>query len=777
MQKLRIIIYRLAELICLVSCKLRPILKKTTCRVSFYGLSSEFLRAIERVFTDYRASFYGLSSEFLRAGMTVFTSRATCRESHDNREPSGAVAFKKDKQPEVIIPLRSVIYIIICFMCCACGGYDKSIKRGNAAMALGEYAEAAGQYKKAYSRIPPKEKAVRGKVAYQLGDAYRRYGNVARAVGAFRNAQRYHYTDTFTLLHLGDLLSAQGDYKGAEKAYTAYLDSFPESPEALRGLLSCQSANDLKQKGSAYTVSLFSLFNGSRSDYSPAYMGNDAQQLYFTSTRQQAAGDVSGITAMKNGDIFFSKKDEKGKWKAVEALEGDVNTDYDEGACSFTPDGKTMYLTVCRTDPQYPRMAEIWTSQRTDAKWSKPEQLKITGDTLSSYAHPAPSPDGKWLYFTSDMPGGQGGLDIWRVEITGKHGVGVLENLGPDINTSGNECFPTVRPNGDLYFSSNGRTDNLGGLDFYCAKEDTVSQRWSVSHLPYPMNSNGDDFGITFEGLHNRGFFSSSRSTGGRGWDKIYAFSYPEVLQTVKGWVYEQDGYELPEAVVYMVGSDGTNEKVSVLSDGSFEKPLKPGVSYLFLATCKNYLNVRNELKADTAEIEKQHVLQFPLPGIGFPVLVRNVFYEFDKADLTANSCEALDRLTNMLKENPHVTIELAAHCDYRGNDQYNLNLSQRRAESVVKYLTEHGIAADRLTAVGYGEQMPKIVNKKLTETYPFLHEGDTLTIPYILKLPLDQQEVCNALNRRTEFRVLRTTYGLFDEHGNFRPEALKRDD
>lgn len=670
-----------------------------------------------------------------------------------------------------------IIYAIIALLLCSCGSAEKSLRRGDAALALGEYAEAAGQYKQAYGRTPPKNKALRGRIAYKMGDAYRRYGNIARATGAFRNAERYRYTDTLTCYYLGEMLRLQGDYKGAEKAYMAYLDSFPGFLPAQRGLQACRGAEAIKQEGSAYTVKLFSAFNGTRSDYCPAFMGSDVSQVYFTSTRQQSLGDISGITAMKNGDIYFSRKDEKGKWKPVEPLEGDVNTDYDEGACSITPDGKTMYLTVCRTDPQYPRMAEIWSSQRGDAKWSKPAQLNITRDTLSSYAHPAPSPDGEWLYFTSDMPGGSGGLDIWRIQIKGDHGFGILENLGEDINSPGNECFPAFRPNGELYFSSDGRPDGMGGLDLYRAMEDTVSGHWTVVHLPAPMNSFADDFGITFEGLHNRGFFSSGRSTGGRGWDKIYEFSFPEVLQTVKGWVYEQDGYELPEAVVYMVGSDGTNEKLSVLSDGSFEKPLKPGISYLFLATCKGFLNVRNELRADTLEVEKQHVLQFPLPSISVPVLVRNVFYEFDKADLTENSRAALDRLTAMLKENPNVTIELAAHCDYRGNDDYNLRLSQRRAESVVRYLTEHGIAADRLTAKGYGEQVPKIVNKKLTETYPFLHEGDTLSTPYLLKLPADQQEVCNALNRRTEFRVLRTTYGLFDEHGNFRPEALKRED
>lgn len=669
------------------------------------------------------------------------------------------------------------LYLLPLCLLAACGSVEKSLKRGDAALSLGEYAEAAGQYKSAYARISPKDKALRGKVAYQMADAYRRYGNTARALGAYRNAARYKYTDTLTHYYIGEMLRLQGDYKGAEKAYQAYLDSFPDYAPAERGLQDCLSAPLLKKAGSAYTVKLFPLLNGTRSDYSPAYMGTEAAQLYFSTTRAKVKGDLSGITAMKNGDIFFTKKDEKGRWVAAEPVEGEVNTEEDEGACSFSADGKTMYLTVCRTDPQYPRMAEIWTANRTDAKWSKPTQLVITADSLSSYAHPAASADGRWLYFTSDMPGGQGGLDIWRIEMKGEHGLGALENLGPEVNTPGNECFPALRPDGELYFSSDGRTPNMGGLDLYRAKEDTLAHHWQVVHLPAPMNSQGDDFGITFEGLHNRGFFSSNRTTGGRGWDKIFEFSYPEVLQTVKGWVYEQDGYELPAAVVYMVGSDGTNEKVSVLSDGSFERPLKPGVSYLFLATCQGYLNVRNELRADTAEVEKQAVLQFPLPSVSVPVLVRNVFYEFDKADLTDNSCEALDRLVAMLKENPNVTIELAAHCDYRGNDDYNLRLSQRRAESVVRYLTAHGIEADRLTAKGYGEQVPKVVNKKLTEAYPFLHEGDTLSIPYIMKLPEAEQEVCNALNRRTEFRVLRTTYGLFDEQGNLKPEALRRRD
>ncbi|MCI6251011.1 MAG: OmpA family protein [Bacteroidales bacterium] len=674
----------------------------------------------------------------------------------------------------------SPLYILLIFiLLSACGTPERSIKRGDAAMAIGEYCEAAAQYKKGYSRIPPTDRKRRGEVAYKMGDAFRRYGNTARALGAFRNAARYGQNDTLTQFYIGELLRMQGDYRGAEKAYQTYLDSFPSDERARQMLQSLSEATGIKERGSAYTVKMETMFSGSRSDYAPAYNGDEATTLYFSTTRPAVTGsDLSGITGMKPGDIYMVRKDEKGKWKSPEPVEGGLNTENDEGATAFSSDGKTMYLTVCRTDPQYPRMAEIWTSQRADAGWGKPAALKITADTLSSYAHPAPSPDGRWLYFTSDMPGGYGGTDLWRARMDA-HGVGSIENLGPEINTEGNECFPAFRPSGELYFSSDGRTPSLGGLDLYRAKQDTITEHWTVVHLPAPMNSPADDFGITFEGWHNRGYFSSNRSTGGRGWDKIYSFSYPEVLQTVKGWVYEQDGYELPEALVYIVGNDGTNEKLSVKSDGSFEMAVTPGVDYLLLATCKGYLNFRNNLHADSLEVEHQHVLQFPLPSINVPVLVRNVFYEFDKADLTPESTAALDRLTNMLKENPNVTIELAAHCDYRGNDDYNLRLSQRRAESVVRYLTEHGIEAERLTAKGYGETVPKIVNKKLLETYPFLHEGDTLTVPYILALPADQQEVCNALNRRTEFRVLRTTYGLFDEHGNLllKPEGKKEEE
>jgi outer membrane protein OmpA-like peptidoglycan-associated protein len=357
------------------------------------------------------------------------------------------------------------------------------------------------------------------------------------------------------------------------------------------------------------------------------------------------------------------------------------------------------------------------------------------------------------------MPGGVGGYDIWRVRLT-TTGVGGVENLGEPINTPGDEMFPTFRPNGDLYFSSNGH-ETLGGLDIYIAKPD--STQWHLEHPGYPLNSQGDDFGMTFEGLKNQGFFSSNRGDG-KGWDHIYSFYNPEIVQTVKGWVYEAEGYELTAAQVYMVGNDGTNMKLSVKGDGSFEQVIKPGVDYVFLGTCKGFLNHQEQLRVEPVTKSEEYVLQFPLASITAPVMIDNIFYDFDKATLRPESTEALDKLVTLLNENPNVTIELSAHCDYKGSAEYNKRLAQRRAESVVNYLVEHGIAADRLTPVGYGKEKPKKIRKKLTEKYPFLKENDILTEEYIKTMKPEEQEICNQLNRRTEFIVLRTTYGLFDK-------------
>ena len=670
------------------------------------------------------------------------------------------------KQQVHLLSIFSIVFFALTVLV-SCGA-ERNLKRGEKHLALGEYFNAANEFKQAYQKTPPKERERRGQIALKMALCYDKTLQTGKAVAAYRNVIRYKQDNIEEHLALARQLMKEGSYAAAEAEFKLVLDSLPNNTLAKEGLIAAKNAPRIKEEGSRYNVKKMDIFNSRRAEYSPMLYGDSYDQLYFTSTRNEAMGDeISGITGTKAGDLFYSEKDDKGKWSKPEAVNGGINTNYDEGTCCFSPDGREMYLTQCATSPSYPRYAQIVKSDRSDAAWGKTTPITLTADSLSSFAHPAISPNGEWLYFTSDMPGGKGGLDIWRVRIT-PSGFGGVENLGEPINTAGDEEFPTFRPNGDLYFSSNGHS-GLGGLDIFIAKVGK-DRRYHLSHPGYPLNSQGDDFGMTFEGPYNRGFFSSNRGDG-RGWDHIYSFENPEIIQTVKGWVYEIDGYELPAAQVYCIGDDGTNERITLRSDGSFTKILSPGVTYLFMATCKGYLNHQEEVKAISAPKEStDSTLQFALANISAPTLIDNIFYDFNKATLRDSSRTALDHLVGLLKENGNITIELSAHCDYIGSAEYNKRLSQRRAEAVVAYLIQNGIAADRLTPVGYGKEKPKTIKKKLTEKYNWLKEGDMLTPEFIQNLKdKSKQEICNQLNRRTEFTVLRTTYGMFDKDGKLK--------
>lgn len=652
--------------------------------------------------------------------------------------------------------LLQAIFLVAC-------SSEKAIKKGDQLAAVLEYHEAAKEYKKAYRKISPKERSKRAEVAWKMAECYRKGNNPARAAAAYQNAVRYGYPDSTAILYLASAQLQNGDYKASQKSYELFLEKAPGSRLGKIGLESARQSAEWKKNPTRYTVKKAVELNGQRSDYCPMYVGEDTTIIITTSTRKEATGeDLSSITGQKHADLFMTKRDEKGKWQKSEKIESDVNGEFEDGACAFTPDGKVMYFTRCVTDDQYPRFAGIYKSSRSDASWGKPEQVVISRDTLSSYAHPAVSPDSEWLYFTSNMEGGCGGLDLWRIYIgPSRAKEGVIENLGPMINTEGDEQFPSFGPKGELFFSSNGYP-GMGGLDIYCAVQENDTL-WNVSNMGAPLNSNGDDFGMTFAPGLYRGYFSSNRGDA-RGWDHIYSFYLPETVHMLYGWVYEKDGYELPEGVVYMIGDDGTNSSFGVMKDGSYRVRVTPGVKYVLLGTCKGYLNAMHELVADSVEANREYQRDFALASITHPVLIDNILYEYNKATLTQESTVSLDELVKLLNLNPNVTIELSSHCDYRGGDAYNVRLSQARAESVVEYLVKNGIEAERLTAVGYGEGRPKEVTKKMTEKYAFLKEGDVLTEKFINALETEEQkDICNQLNRRTEFQVLRTTYKLYE--------------
>jgi len=417
-----------------------------------------------------------------------------------------------------------------------------------------------------------------------------------------------------------------------------------------------------------------------------------------------------------------------------------------------------MYYTYCAQDPEGPRTSEIYVSTRSSAKWGKGTRASIVKDSVTALGHPAVSPDGKYLYYVSDAVGGFGGKDIFRSRLVGND-FGPMENLGPDINTPGDEMFPYVRDSVTLYFASNGHP-GMGGLDLFKATQDSTG-KWHVENLKAPINSMGDDFGITFEGDKEKGFFSSNRNDA-RGYDHLYSFELPVITIFIEGIVSDVDENPIEDATVRIVGKDGLNEKVLAKKDGTYRVELERDIRYVMMASARGYLNQNFELKTGPEEKNETYIVDFYLSPISKPVVIENIFYDFDKATLRPESQKALDEMIKMLNDNPNVTIELGAHTDRKGSDQYNERLAQRRAQSVVDYLIAGGIEKERLEAKGYGESVPKVINKKMAKNYDFLNEGDVLTEEFILTLTPEQQEIADQINRRTEFKVLRTNYNLF---------------
>ena len=646
--------------------------------------------------------------------------------------------------------MKKIFYIIFAAFMLATGVQFTSCKTAKMKDADEKYE------REIYNKLRRKEdRYMRGEVAFMLGECYRHLNQSARAAAAYQNSQRYEWEDSLIPFYLAQAQQMEGQYSLAPKNYKAYLDTAPKNWQAKEGIRGCQMAPKIREKGSRYIVKNARLFNSRRADFCPMFLDSKGDVLYFTSSREKATGTAkSEITGTKNCDVFFSKKDDKGKWSNPELVEGDLNTEFDEGITTFTPDGQTMFFAKapCKTDAG--TSVEIYKASRSEAKWTGAAKFEITADTLSAYDDPAVSKDGKWLYFSSDMPGGQGGKDIWRVMISDGHGT--LENLGDQINTPGDERFPYCRDDSTLYFSSNGHA-GLGGLDLFKARLQP-SGKWFIENMGSPMNSNGDDFGITFEAEGEKGFFSSNRKDA-RGYDHIFSFEKPDLKVWISGYVLDKDEEPVPNAIIRIVGNDGSNQKAVAKPDGTFRFDLQRGVSYVMLAGANGYLNGRQQFTSDMEEEDAEYNVDFILAAMDKPQVIENIFYDYNKATLRPESKAALDSMVQVLNDNPYITIEMGAHTDRVGGDEYNLKLSDRRAKSVVDYLIAAGIDSARLQSHGYGRSRPKIVTKRIARLYPQFNEGDTLSEPFVMALSKEDRAAADQINRRTEFQVLTTNY------------------
>jgi len=358
------------------------------------------------------------------------------------------------------------------------------------------------------------------------------------------------------------------------------------------------------------------------------------------------------------------------------------------------------------------------------------------------------------MYFVSDYREGFGGKDIWKARLE-NGACKDIENLGEQINTEGDEMFPTMRYNGTLYFSSNG-LPGLGGLDIF--KATPLEKGWKVENMCTPLNSNADDFGMAFEGKAEKGYFSSNRGET-KGYDALWSFDLPVYEFILEGKVLDEKSNPIADATVRLVSNTGINTRVTTKKDGSFRIKIDKNMQCIMLATARGYLNKEAKLVTPELKESKTYSQNIILTTIYKPIQLENIFYEFGKWNLTSDSEAGLQELVKTLNDNPNITIEISAHTDYKGNNESNKWLSEKRAQSVVDYLINTGIKADRLSAVGYGEEKPFTVNAATAQKYTYLKENDVLTEEFILKLKPEQQEVCNQINRRTEFRVLKTTY------------------
>lgn len=653
-----------------------------------------------------------------------------------------------------------IILLFVSILMQSCG-IGARISKADKRYEVGEYFAAGEMYKRVYSNIKSNEKELKGRIAFRQAECYR-LTNQSRAELTYLNAIRNNYSDSIVYLRYAQVLHRNGKFGEAAKNYELYLKSNPSDPVAGNGLQALKQIAEWNKTPSSYTVSKPREFNVPRaSSFSPAFVGSNTDLLSFTSTRSISKKTVqknSAITGFPVNNMFFTRKNAAGKWEKPELLEGDVNSINDDGASSFSADGKAMFFTRSPSVASGERGTEILMSNRAGGTWSTPIIIKIFNDSTISVAHPAISPDGQTLYFVSDSKNGLGGKDIWKGTLENGE-CKYIENLGRDINTPGDEMFPTVRADGTLYFASNGRI-GYGGLDIYKATPNKDGG-WLVENMGAPINSGADDFGITFEGKSEKGYFTSNRSEI-KGYDVIWSFELPELSYIVEGKVVDEKNNPVPDAVVKLVSDNGLNARVQAKKDGTYRIKLEKDADCVMLASARGYLNQKNAVSTQGLIKSKIFVIDFQLSTISKPIQIENIFYEFGKWDLTPASESGLQVLVKILKDNPNITIELSAHTDYVGNNAGNKVLSEKRANSVVNYLVQTGIASDRLTPVGFGEEKPVVVDAEMARKHSFLKENDVLDENFVLQLLPEQQEIANQINRRTEFRVLKTTYKLY---------------
>ncbi len=634
---------------------------------------------------------------------------------------------------------------------------SKKLKKIQTIFDAGEYYKAAEKYKKMYGKA--KTRTLKAQLSFNLGECYRHMNISKKSEKWYKRAVKYRYQNPMSVCYLADAMKMNQKYEEAKINYEKFKELVPDDKRADNGIKSCEIATDLLENPERYIVENMKTINSKYGDFQPVFF-RDNSIMYFTSTRESSTGDkFNNNSGQHFSDIFVTMKDRKNKWSEPVPANGNINTIFDEGSISINMDGSDMYYTSCKVIKNEASGCKIYYSNYSAGEWSAPEVLQLVADSSLSVGQPAISPDELTLYFVAEMKGGEGGKDIWKVTRTSRGKAwGKPKNLGKLINTSSDEMFPYVSQDGTLYFSSNGHI-GLGGLDIFKVVKNEDNQL-KVVNLKAPINSSADDFGIVIDGKKDKGYFSSTRK-GGRGNDDIYSFRMPPLAFVIKGNVKNEKNDQLiAGARVKLEGSDGSQLEVKSSIDGRFKFKVKAETDYIL--TCSKIGFLRGKASESTKGLTKSTdiFVELFMAPTDAAIEVENIFYDFGKAKLRPESMVALDKLVETLNFNHDITIELSAHTDFRGSDANNMDLSQRRAQSVVDYLIKKGIEAKRLIPKGYGESKPRKISKKVASKYSFLKENDVLSEEFINALNnKEDKETAHQINRRTEFKVLKTRY------------------
>lgn len=685
------------------------------------------------------------------------------------------------------------IFLLTILFTSICSAQAPLVKDADNAFRTCKYEKALQEYKKVTGKIK-KNKVESRRVAYQIAECYRIMGDVKHAKKQYESLYKKNYQKDNPLLlyHLGNIYIGENDYETALKYYQEFKKRAPEDTRADVMIESCARAKTWKETPTRYEVFPLKKLNTRYDEWAPRWGNPDRHtQIIFTSNREGSNGKgTDQWTGQAFSDIYISELPKSrntewpGEWSPVASYDENsvINTGVNEGEACPNQKATALYYTFCPQDKKEVKGCYIYVANKKGKDWTEPEQIVLGTDSFN-YVHPFVTGDELTLYFASNMPGGYGGYDLYKVTRTKKNKPfeqSKIENLGKLINTAGNEVFPALRGDSILYFSSDGHY-GFGGLDIFYS--EIVNGKFSApENMLSPINSEADEIGIMFDDAPaldpkskspyvDKGYFSSNRA-GGKGGDDIYYFLLRPLVYTIAGFVKDAANLQpIDGAEVEIIGSDGNSYKTKTDVKGyyKFDKDkIASNTTYQMVTTKPGYFNENNTASQTTVGLTentdlKQDFRLTPIPRE--PIVLPEILYDFDKWDLKPQYEDSLLFVYDIMTQNPTLVVELRSHTDNRGNDEYNEKLSQNRAQSCVDYLINvKGIDPNRIQPKGYGEYLPRKLSKDMTvvynrKTYTF-KAGTELTEEYINSLsPKDYQEAAHQLNRRTELYIVRDDY------------------